>query len=113
MVLYHLMKQPECMKLLQAELDEALPVTTVDESLEDINPDVLAHLPYLNACISEGLRLHPAVASGAQRLAPAGGILVAGSYVPEGTVISIVNVFHLFCGLGLTQFSTANLCSPT
>lgn len=49
---------------------------------EDITPDALASLPYLNACLEEGLRLFPGNNSGMPRISP--GATVDGTYVPKG-----------------------------
>jgi cytochrome P450 len=44
-------------------------------------------LPYLDACVNEGLRLHPPFALPFERVVPPGGITVSGIYLPAGTVV--------------------------
>jgi len=44
-------------------------------------------LPYLQAIIKEGLRIHPPATGLMSKLVPAGGDTVMGYYVPEGTEI--------------------------
>ncbi|KAI1375397.1 putative benzoate 4-monooxygenase cytochrome P450 [Hypoxylon crocopeplum] len=44
-------------------------------------------LPYLDACIQEGVRLHPPFALPFERVVPAGGITVLGKYLPGGTLV--------------------------
>lgn len=39
-------------------------------------------LPYLQACIKEGLRLHPATGLPMVRVVPKGGATIAGKYFP-------------------------------
>ncbi|CAI6337129.1 unnamed protein product [Periconia digitata] len=51
------------------------------------NQSALAKLPHLNGVINEILRLHPAVPTGGNRLTPAEGITVAGTYIPGNTNI--------------------------
>jgi cytochrome P450 len=41
-------------------------------------------LPYLQACIKEGLRIHPATGLPLPRLVPQGGATIAGQHLPEG-----------------------------
>ena len=54
------------------------------ESEEELSMEKLAQLPYLNCCISEGLRVHSPIANSVPRLVPKGGDLVAGTFLPEG-----------------------------
>ncbi|PVH95764.1 putative cytochrome P450 pisatin demethylase [Periconia macrospinosa] len=51
--------------------------------------EVTTHLPYVCACIKEGLRLHPAVGQPLERHVPAGGAIICGKYYPEGTVVGV------------------------
>jgi len=51
--------------------------------------DQVKHLPYLNACINEALRLHSTSSLGLPRLVPEGGLEVCGRWYPEGTVLSV------------------------
>ncbi|KAG4292439.1 hypothetical protein FPRO06_13692 [Fusarium proliferatum] len=46
-------------------------------------------LPYLQAVIKEGLRLHPAVGFTMPRVVPKGGKKLAGRVFPEGTIVGI------------------------
>lgn len=48
----------------------------------------LAKLPYLMACLSEGLRWYPPSVSGLARVVPKDGARVCGHYVPEDTVVA-------------------------
>ncbi|KZT10043.1 cytochrome P450 [Laetiporus sulphureus 93-53] len=70
---------------LQAELDSAF--ASIDG---DIAPyDVVKRLPYLDAVIDEGLRLHSTVGAGLPRIVPPGGMTVLGQTFKEGTWISV------------------------
>ncbi|KAL4935414.1 hypothetical protein BDV06DRAFT_234344 [Aspergillus oleicola] len=58
-------------------------------SLEDITLSGVRNLPFLNAVISEGLRLCPPVPWILPRLVPEGGAVVCGQWLPAGTSVSI------------------------
>lgn len=68
---------------LQAELDRALP------DARSITLDQVKRLPYLEACISETLRIYTAVPGGLPRVAPPGGIVIAGRPVAGGTTVGV------------------------
>ena len=58
-----------------------------DES--ELNYESLSKLPYLNACLEEGLRIHPPVPTGLLRTVPKGGDTIDGLWVPEGTSVAV------------------------
>ncbi|KAE9408932.1 cytochrome P450 [Gymnopus androsaceus JB14] len=78
-IIYSIAQNPQCQARLQRELD--------DTSLE--TADALDSLPYLNACINEGLRLYPAIGQGLPRVIPPGGLVACGVYFRAGTVVSV------------------------
>ncbi|KAH9939842.1 cytochrome P450 [Amylocystis lapponica] len=76
---YHLAANPHVQQRLQRELDDALgsdddPVATYE---------AVKRLPYLEAVISEGLRLHSTSGMGLPRTVPEGGLTVLGRYFPR------------------------------
>ncbi|KAH7137049.1 cytochrome P450 [Dactylonectria estremocensis] len=50
---------------------------------------VAEKLPYLNACVKEGLRLHPSILWQLPREAPKNGVEIAGHYIPSSATISM------------------------
>ncbi|KAF4979876.1 hypothetical protein FDECE_17984 [Fusarium decemcellulare] len=46
-------------------------------------------MPYLQACVKESLRLHPATGLPLARVVPYGGVTVSGTFFPEGTVVGV------------------------
>ncbi|KAL9082306.1 MAG: hypothetical protein Q9165_008918 [Trypethelium subeluteriae] len=47
----------------------------------------ICELPYLDACVQEGARMHPPFALPFERNVPEGGITILGHYLPAGTVV--------------------------
>lgn len=88
-VLWHLAAHPQILMKLRVELDQA-----VAES--NMTPDRITfkesqNLPYLQACIKEGLRLCSATGLPLWREVPkgSGGIEIMGRYFPEGTEVGL------------------------
>ena len=80
-VLYHLLKNPECKRKLIVEIDKQMAGLGLTES---ITLEQTKQMPYLQACLYEGLRLHPAVGMSLPRVTPPGGIEIDGHFIPEG-----------------------------
>ncbi|RKP05870.1 cytochrome P450 [Thamnocephalis sphaerospora] len=79
---HRLLAKPETLERLQAELDEVIPSPDTH-----ITHDMVANLPYLNAVLSETLRVHPVGAGEPQRCVPEGGFTVGGYFLPAGTIL--------------------------
>ncbi|KAF4637596.1 hypothetical protein G7Y89_g479 [Cudoniella acicularis] len=56
---------------------------------EEINYEQTSRLPFLNACLEEGLRLKPPVGEGLLRRVLKGGARIDGYWVPEGASVSV------------------------
>ncbi|KAJ6569111.1 cytochrome P450 monooxygenase [Mycena capillaripes] len=76
---------PRVQARLQDELDANL--GTEDDFVTC--SEQIKHLPYLEACINEGLRIHSTSALGLPRVVPEGGLTVCGQDFPAGTVLSV------------------------
>lgn len=74
---------PDKYKILCDEIRSAFK----DES--EINDEALKKLTYMNACIEEGLRIHPPVPTGLLRTVPKGGDTIDGMWVPGGTSVAV------------------------
>ncbi|KAI1452355.1 cytochrome P450 [Annulohypoxylon moriforme] len=80
---YLLLRNPRCMDIVTKEIRGAF------GSNEQMSFEALARLPYLNACIEEGLRMYPPVPQGMPRAIAKGGNTVLGEWLPEGTSVSV------------------------
>ncbi|KAF2131728.1 pisatin demethylase [Dothidotthia symphoricarpi CBS 119687] len=85
-VIGFLAMNPSCLHTLRQELDGA---TQRGELSEPAAFKETQKLPYLQAVISEALRLHPAVGMPLTRVVGQGGAQLAGQYFPAGTEVGI------------------------
>ncbi|KAJ2994051.1 hypothetical protein NUW58_g1654 [Xylaria curta] len=75
---------------LQAEIDSAIKVVRSERGPSELlSFDDVKGLPYLKACITEGMRMHPSITFQLPRKAPKNGIALGGHFIPGGTVISM------------------------
>ncbi|KAL5636720.1 hypothetical protein ACGC1H_000626 [Rhizoctonia solani] len=87
-ITYYLAANPDKQRKLQAELDEYLSPSTMPTPATSF--EKVKSLPYLNACINEGLRLHATSAMGLPRVIPPGTVLeVCGEKFGPGSVLSV------------------------
>jgi len=82
------LSDPECQSRIQAEIDSARQAGKIADSIPQYR-EVKEHLPYLNACLSEAMRLHPAVGAPFARTVPKSGLEVDGYYLPPGTTVGV------------------------
>ncbi|KAL4760588.1 uncharacterized protein BDW70DRAFT_150715 [Aspergillus foveolatus] len=87
-IFYYLLKNPEYMARLRAELDNAV----TDGIVENRSSGLVTwsesqKLPFLDACIKEAFRIHPAAGLPLERVVPASGIDIAGHFIPGGTIV--------------------------
>ncbi|TEA14072.1 Cytochrome P450 monooxygenase FCK2 [Colletotrichum sidae] len=80
---FELAQKPDVYRRLREEVDGYF--------AENPGPEhsALSKLPYLQACVDEALRLHPPVPSGVQRMTPAEGIDVDGTFIPGSTIVQV------------------------
>jgi cytochrome P450 len=80
-MLARLVYNPDKYEILVKEIRDAF------KSEEEIRYEKLSELPYLNAVIEEGLRIHPPVPTGLLRTVPKDGDTVDGVWVPGGVCV--------------------------
>ncbi|KAJ5272759.1 hypothetical protein N7478_007884 [Penicillium angulare] len=82
-----------CMYYLLCEQDKYIRLISeirgAFEKASKINLTAIAEFPYLNAVLTESLRIYPPIPSMLPRIVPAGGAMINEGYVPEGTSVSI------------------------
>jgi cytochrome P450 len=87
-IFFYLLKAPACMRKVYEELDAHFGPPRDLHSCVTSFADA-QKLTYLDACIKETFRLHPALGGQlAERVVPSGGAYIAGEWVPEGTQVS-------------------------
>ena len=79
--LFNLLRYPQTLDRLYAELSSAN-VSYPYPSYSEVRD-----LPYLEACVQEGVRMHPPFALPFERVVPEGGVTVLGHHLPAGTVV--------------------------
>ncbi|OIW25223.1 cytochrome P450-like protein [Coniochaeta ligniaria NRRL 30616] len=87
-VFYFLLKNPRALARLREEIDEAGRrgvFSDLDTGL--VTWTESQKLPYLDACVKEAFRLHPAPGLPMERITPEPGIEIAGHYVKGGTIV--------------------------
>lgn len=99
-VLYHLCKNPAAMEKLRNEIQSKK--NEVENGDKTWPLGVALEMSYLQACMYEALRLHPAVGMSLPRVAPKGGIEVSGSYIPA-TVSTFGHIMAFASCLELTR----------
>ncbi|CAD6443462.1 0c9fd5bc-d3f3-4ba2-8127-3c0015f70ac3 [Sclerotinia trifoliorum] len=85
-ILYHLLKHPETLQRLREEIATAAKEGRVSDPITFKEAQAL---PYLQAVLKEGLRVHPAVGLGLQRVVPAEGTTIANQFIPGGSTVGI------------------------
>ncbi|ESZ90950.1 cytochrome P450-like protein [Sclerotinia borealis F-4128] len=87
-VFYYLLKNERCMEKLMQEIDgKAQEGYFEDEEKGLVSWTESQGLPYLDACIKEAFRLHPAPGLPLERVVPEPGVEIAGEWVKGGTVV--------------------------
>jgi cytochrome P450 len=87
-VFYNLLRNPTVLANLRAELDAAARAGAfADYDLGVVTWAESQRLPYLDACIKEAFRMHPAAGLPLERIVPEPGMEIAGHFVKGGTIV--------------------------
>lgn len=86
-VFYHLMRTPSAMVKLVDEIDQAQRDGKIGDLIK--YKESIVHLPYTQAVIKEGLRIHPGVGHLLERHVPRGGLDICNQHIPAGTIVGV------------------------
>ncbi|KAJ5986621.1 hypothetical protein N7451_010986 [Penicillium sp. IBT 35674x] len=86
-VIYHLMANPSIYEKLCAEIHEADKQGNLSSPY--ISFQEAQKLPYLQACIKEALRMHPATGLPLARVVPEGGTTLCEKFFPAGSIVGV------------------------
>ena len=100
-VFYYLLKHPAALTRLRDEIDNAgRSGLFKDSDTGLVTWHESQNLPYLDACIKEAFRLHPAAGLPLERIVPAGGMEISGHFVPGGTIVGCSAwLIHIYKGI--------------
>lgn len=84
--LLHIITNPHIYTSLRAEIDTFLAAGRISSPV--IRDAEAKEMPYLQACIKEGLRIWPPLTGLMTKLVPPGGDTFNGQFIPGGTEIS-------------------------
>lgn len=94
--LLHLMANNVAYNRLRSEIDTGIADGTISSPISDSEA---RKLPYLQACIREGLRIWPPVTGMMSKTVPKGGDTLNGVFVPGGTDVG-------YCAWGLQRIKS-------
>lgn len=83
-IISFLLKNPECKR---KRLDKIDTMKKDGRLTKPVTYEQAENMPYLQGCIYEALRLHPAVGMSLPRITPPGGIHIDGRHIPEGVSV--------------------------
>lgn len=87
-VFYYLLRNPSCYEKVMKELEEAVSDGRIQpRSSGLVTWSESQTLPYLDACIKEALRMHPAAGLPLERVTPPQGIEIDGHWIQGGTIV--------------------------
>jgi cytochrome P450 len=86
-VLINMISHPDCQRKVHAEIDEARREGKLTQGVPKIR-DIQDHLPYLDACLKESMRLHHVIGVPLPRVVPEGGTELEGWKIAAGVCTS-------------------------
>jgi cytochrome P450 len=87
-VFYYLLKNPRCYHALLLEIHEAIKTGKIQDRTSGlVSWSESQTLPYLDACIKEAFRMHPAAGLPLERITPPQGAEICGRHIAGGVVV--------------------------
>lgn len=90
-IIRSIVSNPVACHKLQDEIDRTLAKEKIGLT-EIVEDSVIRNMPYLQACISEGLRVYPPVFQLRERQVPPEGDVIHGYHIPGGTFVGINSI---------------------
>lgn len=87
-IIFSILSNPKVLSRLQSEID-SFRVENAQHLTFPISDSMARKLPYLQACISEGLRKYPPLFQLRERISPQEGDFLHGYRIPKGTYVGI------------------------
>lgn len=85
---YHLLSNPNVLKKLQAEVRHAF---QSEDEITPLSARSPGKLPYMEAVLTESLRMHPPLPASLPRIIGSTGDLIDGRFVPPNVIASITD----------------------
>lgn len=87
-VFYYLLQNPRCYRILVGEIDGAVASRAIQDRCTGLVSWAESQkLSYLDACIKEAFRLHPAAGLPLERIVPPHGAEICGHHIAGGTIV--------------------------
>lgn len=83
---YYLCKNAACYSRLMTEIDD---LDRAGKLSEPVSFAEANKMKYLQACMKEAMRMHPAVGQLLERVVPEGGAALSGHWLPQGTIVGV------------------------
>lgn len=93
LILYHIYNNPDVLARLRAELRNATAEKSTERgTIQLLSLTELEQLPFLTACLTEGLRMMPALGTRMARIAPDRDIMYGSWSIPAGTPVGMTTI---------------------
>lgn len=83
---YYICKNPRCYDAIMKEIDD---MKTSGQLSDPITFAEANKMKYLQACMKEAMRMHPAVGQLLEQVVPQDGATISGVRFPQGTIVGV------------------------